>query len=61
MNQLTAADSSEATSLNAKNRDLKPSGEDKIIVHELQTGDILEDNKFVTILEDTGGGQNLSC
>jgi hypothetical protein len=34
---------------------VEPSSGDKVVVHELQIEDILEDNKIITILEDTGG------
>jgi len=41
-------------------RHLKPSHEDKVVVHELQIGDIIEDSEVITIPKDTGGRQNLS-
>ena len=34
-----------------------PLSEDKVVVHELQIEDILEDNKVIPILEDTGAGE----
>jgi hypothetical protein len=36
-------------------RDVEPSDGDKVVIHELQIEDIPEDNKIITILEDTGG------
>ena len=46
----------------AKQRDMEPFSKDKVIVLELQIGDIIEDNKVVTTPENIGGGgkQNLS-
>jgi hypothetical protein len=46
--------------LNAQERDVEPSSEDKVIVHELQNEDTQEDNNVITISEDTGGRRNLS-
>jgi hypothetical protein len=40
--------------LNAQERDVEPSGEDKVVVHELQIKDIPKDSKVIIILEDTG-------
>jgi len=54
-NWLALADSLKAQGLNGHKRDVEPSSEDNIIVHELKIEDILEDNKVITILEDTGG------
>ena len=36
-------------------RDVEPSSEDKVVVHEIQIEDILEDNKVTTVPEDTRG------
>ena len=54
-NRLALADSFKAQSSDAQERDVEPSSEDKIVVHELQIEDILEDNKVITVLEDTEG------
>jgi hypothetical protein len=51
-NRFTLADSLKAQGSNIEERDVEPSSEDKIVVHEMQ---IEEDNKVITILEDTGG------
>ena len=59
-NWLALADSLKAQGLNGHKRDVEPSSEDKIIVHELKIEDILEDNKVITILEDTGGVGGIS-
>ena len=34
---------------------MEPSSEGKVVVDELQIEDILEDNKVITVPEDTGG------
>lgn len=39
---------------------MEPSSDDKVIVHELQIEDILEDFEVIKILEDIGGRRNLS-
>ena len=54
-NQLALADSLKAQGLNAQERDVESSSEDKIVVHELLIEDISEDNKVIPISEDTGG------
>ena len=54
-NRLALADSLKAQGLNAHERDVDPSSEDKIVVHELKIEDILEDSKVITIPEDTEG------
>jgi hypothetical protein len=54
-NRLALADSLKAQSSNARERDVEPSSGDKVVVQELQVEDIPEDNKVITILEDTGG------
>jgi hypothetical protein len=41
--------------LNAQKRDVEPSSEDKVVVHELQIKNISEDNNVITNSEDTGG------
>jgi hypothetical protein len=35
-------------------RDVEPSSEDKVVVHELQNEDTQEDNSVIIISEDTG-------
>ena len=59
-NRLELVDSLKAQGPSAQERDVEPSSEDKIIVHELKIEDILEDNKVITILEDTGGVGGIS-
>ena len=44
-----------ADSLKVQEKDVEPSSEDKIVVHELLIEDISEDNKVIPISEDTGG------
>ena len=34
---------------------MEPSSEDKVVVHELQIKDILEDNEVIIVPKDTGG------
>jgi hypothetical protein len=46
--------------LNAQERDVETSSEDKVVVHELQNEDTQEDNSVIMISEDTGGKRNLS-
>jgi hypothetical protein len=46
--------------LNAQKRDVKPSSEDNVIVHEFQNEDTQEDNSVITISEDTRERRNLS-
>jgi hypothetical protein len=41
--------------LNAQKRDVEPSSEDKVFVHELQIKDISEDINVIKNSEDTGG------
>jgi hypothetical protein len=60
LNWLTPTDSSEAATSNVTKRDVESSSGDKIVVHELQIGDIIEDSEVITIPKDTGGRQNLS-
>jgi hypothetical protein len=54
-NRLTLADSLKAQGLNAQERDVEPSSGNKVVVQELQVEHIPEDNKVITILEETGG------
>ena len=60
LNRLALVDSLKAQGSNAQERDVEPSSGDKVVVHELQIEDILEDNKIVTILEDTVGAGEIS-
>ena len=55
LNQLTLANSLKAQGSNAQERDVESSSGDKVVVHELQIEDILNDNKVITVPEDTGG------
>ena len=48
-NRLALADSLKAQSSDAQERDLEPSSEDKVVVHELQIEDNQEDNNVITI------------
>ena len=54
-NWLALVDSLKAQGLNAQERDVDPSSGDKVVVQELQVEDIPNDNKVITILEETGG------
>ena len=55
MNRLALADSLKAQGSNAQERDVEPSSEDKVVVHEIQIEDISEDNKVTIVPGDTGG------
>jgi hypothetical protein len=55
LNRLALADSLKAQGLNAQEKDVEPSNEDKVIVHQLQVEYISVDYNVATILEDTGG------
>jgi hypothetical protein len=46
--------------LNAQEKDVEPSSEDKVVVHELQNEDTQEDISVIMISEDAGGRRNLS-
>jgi hypothetical protein len=48
-NRLVLANSLKAQCSNAQERDVEPSSGDKVVVHELQIEDILEDNKIIII------------
>jgi hypothetical protein len=39
----------------SQEKDVEPSSEDKVVVHQLQVEDILVDDNVTTISEDTGG------
>ena len=54
-NRLALADSLKDQGLNAQERDVEPSSEDKVVVYELQIKDILEGNEVIIVLEDTRG------
>ena len=56
-NQLPLADSLKAQGSNAQERDVEPSSEDKVIVHELQIEDTLQDIEVIRNPEDTGAGE----
>jgi hypothetical protein len=53
LNRLAFADSLKAQGLNAQERYVKPSSEDKVVLHEMQIEDILEDNKVIIVSKDT--------
>jgi hypothetical protein len=55
LNHLALADSLKAQGLNAQERDVEPTSEDKIVVHESKIEDISKDSKVITISEDTRG------
>ena len=55
LNRLALADSLKDQGLNAQEKDVESSSEDKVVVYELQIEDIREDSKIFTIPEDTGG------
>jgi hypothetical protein len=59
-NRLALADSLKAQGLNAQERDVEPSSEDKVVVQELQVEDIPEDNKVIIILEKKLGAGEIS-
>jgi hypothetical protein len=54
-NRLALVDSLKDQGLNAQERDVGPSSEDKVVVHELQIEDTQEDNSVIMISEDTRG------
>jgi hypothetical protein len=60
LNRLAIADSLKAQGSNVQERDVEPSSEDKVIVHELQIKDTQEDNNVITIPEDTRGAGEIS-
>ena len=47
-NRLVLADSLKAQSLNAQERDVEPSSEDKVVVHELEIEGTQEDNNVLS-------------
>jgi hypothetical protein len=55
LNRLAIADSLKAQGSNAQERDMEPSSEDKVVVHELQIKDTQEDSNVIIVLEGTGG------
>jgi hypothetical protein len=44
----------------AQEKDVEPSSDDKVIVHQLHVEDISVDDNVTTILEDTGGAGEIS-
>jgi hypothetical protein len=54
-NRFVLADSLKAQGSNAQERDVEPSSEDEVVVHELQIEDTPEDNKVIMVPKDTGG------
>jgi hypothetical protein len=60
LNWLALADSFKNQALNAQERDVEPSSEDKVVVHELQNENTQEDNSVIMISEDAEGRRNLS-
>ena len=59
-NRLTLADSPKDQRFNVQERDVDPSSEDKVVVHELQIEDNQEDNNVITISENTRGPGEIS-
>ena len=59
-NRPRLADLLKAQGSEAKQRDMEPFSKDKVIVLELQIGDIIEDNKVVTTPENIGGASKIS-
>jgi hypothetical protein len=55
LNQLALADSFKAQGSNTQEREVDPSNEDKVVVHELQIEDTQENSNVITISDDTGG------
>jgi hypothetical protein len=55
LNRLAIADSLKAQGSNAQERDVEPSSEDKVVVHELQIEYTQEDNNVIIVSEDTRG------
>jgi hypothetical protein len=55
LNWLAIVDSLKAQGSNTQERDVEPSSDDKVIVHELQIKDTQEDNNVIIVSEDIGG------
>jgi hypothetical protein len=55
LNWLAIANSLKAQGSNAQERDVEPSSEDKVVVHELQIEDTQEDNNVIIVSEGTRG------
>jgi hypothetical protein len=55
LNRLALADSLKAQCSNAQEKNVEPSSDDKVVVHQLQVKDISVDDNVTTISEDTGG------
>jgi hypothetical protein len=55
LNRLALADSLKAQGSNAQEREVEPSSEDKVVVHELQIEDTKENNNVITISDGTRG------
>jgi hypothetical protein len=55
LNWLAIADSLKTQGSNAQERDVEPSSEDKVVVHELQIEDTQEDSNVIIVSEDIGG------
>jgi hypothetical protein len=59
-NWLTLANSLKAQDSNAQERDVEPSSEDKVVVHELQIEDTQEDNNVITSLSSQNKSRLIS-
>jgi hypothetical protein len=55
LNRLAIADSLKAQGSNVQERDVEPSSEDKVVVHELQVEDTQEDSNVIIVSEGTRG------
>jgi outer membrane protease len=55
LNRIAIHDSLKAQGSNAQERDVEPSSEDKVVVHELQIEDTQEDSNVIIVSEDIGG------
>jgi hypothetical protein len=55
LNRLALADSLKAQGSNAQEREVEPSSEDKVVVHELQIEDTQKNSNVITISDNTGG------
>jgi hypothetical protein len=60
LNRFALADSLKAQGSNAQEREVEPSSEDKVVVHELQIEDTQENNNIIIISVDTGGQVKIS-
>jgi hypothetical protein len=57
LNRLEIVYSLKAQGSNAQERDVEPSSEDKVVVHELQIEDTQEDSNVIIVSKDTRGSE----